>query len=201
MRGCWVVATLFPNGMTILLPIDFGKCPLEALEFVNGLASWGGTTVTLVHVVTLNILAPEPRIYDELAAEARLYLGRLAEKYLPAATEVSTRVRFGNFVEELVKQSRAEVVDLIVLSNYESSSSGRFRAIWKRKRGGVSSSIKQIVEQANGNVIVVAAKKHVDCEKLWGRPAAPQSQRRSKSQAEFFSEGPAVRSTFWYRCS
>jgi nucleotide-binding universal stress UspA family protein len=164
------------------------------------LASWGGTTVTLVHVVTLNILAPESRLYDELAAEARLYLGRLAEKYLPAAAKVSIRVRFGNFVEELVEQSRAEAVDLIVLPNYETSSSGRFRAIWKRERLGVSSSINRIVEQGNGNVIVVAAKKHVDCEKMWGRPPVPQSQRRSMSQAEFFSEDPAVRPSIRYQC-
>ena len=57
----------------ILLPIDVRKFPLEVFSFINGLAPRCNFSVTLLHVLTLNILPPESRLYDELAAEARFF--------------------------------------------------------------------------------------------------------------------------------
>ena len=39
----------------ILLPLDIRKCPLDVFSVVNGFAKYPGATVTLLHVVTLNI--------------------------------------------------------------------------------------------------------------------------------------------------
>ena len=52
-------------------------------------------TVILLHVVHLNILSPEARIYDELVADARHYLERLARDYLADIPGVQVRVRIG----------------------------------------------------------------------------------------------------------
>jgi len=155
----------------ILLPIDIRKCPLEIFPFVNDLAARCDTIVTLLHVVTLNILAPESRIYDELAAEAHFFLECLAQEYLPAAASTSIRVRFGRPADEVINQSREEIVDLIVLPNDGSSLLRRLSSVWKRcSNTMVSPLVEKLVREANCAVIVFSAKGHLDCETAWGRP-------------------------------
>ena len=115
----------------LLLPIDVTKCPLEVFEVVNGLARRAETTVVLLHVVTLNILAPENRVYEELHAEALSYLQRLAHLHLaPEATPVF-RVRFGSAAEAILAEARAENVDLIILPAPAGSVWTRLTAFWK----------------------------------------------------------------------
>ena len=115
----------------LLLPIDVAKCPLEVFEVVKGLARRAETTVVLLHVVTLNILAPENRVYEELHAEALSYLQRLAHLHLaPEATPVF-RVRFGSAAEAILEEARAENVDLIILPAPAGSVWTRLTAFWK----------------------------------------------------------------------
>jgi len=58
----------------ILLPIDLARCPPEALHFVNRVIRRYDAEVILLYVMTLNIVAPESRVYAELAEEARQHL-------------------------------------------------------------------------------------------------------------------------------
>jgi len=53
-----------------LVPLDVGESALDALVFVNGLAAQRRMTIVLLHVIKLNILAPESRVYLELEGEA-----------------------------------------------------------------------------------------------------------------------------------
>jgi nucleotide-binding universal stress UspA family protein len=187
----------------ILLPIDTRKCPLEVLALVNGLAAHRDISVTLLNVVTLNILAPETRLYDELAAESRFHLECIAEQYLPAAVSKTVRVRFGKPAEELLKQSREEPVDLIVLPNNGCSF---LRRMISRGKCAFNPSIwpliKRLARQSADDVVVVSSKSHFDCEKIWGRPRQnftrdqplahlmrlPKPAKRAFSQAEGLGE-------------
>jgi len=49
----------------VLLPLGMGECPLDILAFVTGLAARQELTVLLLHVINLNIHAPEGRVYRD----------------------------------------------------------------------------------------------------------------------------------------
>ena len=66
----------------ILLPIDTAKCPLEIFAVANGFACRPEVRVILLHVVNLNIVAPENRVYEELGREVYSHLDRLAQRYI-----------------------------------------------------------------------------------------------------------------------
>lgn len=53
----------------ILVPVDTARCYPEVFGRVNALGSRADVTVVLLHVVTLNIAAPENRVYERLAQE------------------------------------------------------------------------------------------------------------------------------------
>src|ERR1035441_624672 len=95
-----------PEG--ILFPVDVARCPLEVFELVNGLAKRPEVTVILLHVVNLNILAPENRVYEELGQEAQWYLERLANKHVHPLASTITRVRIGNPAEEILAEAKAD---------------------------------------------------------------------------------------------
>jgi nucleotide-binding universal stress UspA family protein len=154
----------------ILLPIDIRKCPLEAFSFVDRLAAHCDTSIILLHVITLNILTPESRLHVELAAEARFYLECLAREYLPDVASTSIRIRYGNFADEVVSQANAENVDFIILPNDCSSFLARLRRLWQPEPHSAP-LVKKVVAKANSGVVVVAARNHFDCEKVWGRPS------------------------------
>ena len=64
-----------------MVPIDTTKCRPEVFGRVNAFADRPDVTVILLHVLNLNIVAPENRIYEELAQIARWHLERLAREY------------------------------------------------------------------------------------------------------------------------
>src|ERR1035437_10855153 len=100
----------------ILLPLDIRKCPLEVFSVVNGLASHPGATVTLLHVVTLNIAVPEKRIYEELSCGAHWYLERLARGCLRPDIANIIHVRVGKVAKEILAEAAAGNADLIIRS-------------------------------------------------------------------------------------
>ena len=158
----------------ILLPIDVTKCPLEVFELVNGFAKRPGVTVILLHVLNLNILAPENRVYSELGQEALCHLARLANKHVhPIATTV-THVRLGEPAEQILAEAKEEGVDCIILPTYSPSFWNRVKALWKPENGSTISPLAQkIIREAACDVFVVAAKTRLNCEAAWGRPAKP----------------------------
>src|SRR5258707_795989 len=91
----------------ILVPLDLTRCPAEIFSIVKSCADRSGATVILLHVVHLNILSPEARIYDELVADARHYLERLARDYLADIPGLQVRVRIGKLVEGILTEAKA----------------------------------------------------------------------------------------------
>jgi nucleotide-binding universal stress UspA family protein len=155
----------------ILLPVDVTQCPLEALDLVNGLASRPEVTVILLHVVNLNIVAPENRVYDELEREARWHLERLADRYIVPLASTLTHVRTGNLADEILAEASAERADLIIMPSYGPSFWDRLRAVWKPSTGSIVSPLaEKIIRQAPCGVFVAPAKTRVNCERVWGRP-------------------------------
>jgi len=76
----------------VLLPLDIRKCPLEIFPLVEGIARRPEVTVILLHVMHLNIVAPDNRLYREVELEARRHLERLAWHYLPLTTSIILHV-------------------------------------------------------------------------------------------------------------
>src|SRR6266850_3372245 len=116
----------------ILLPVNIRNCPLDVFPLVDRLASRPGAALRLLHVITLNILAPESRIYDELVAEAHSHLERLCREYLPSIAAPVTRVGFGRVVDEISAEVQGEDADLIILPTHEASFAQRLRAVWRK---------------------------------------------------------------------
>jgi nucleotide-binding universal stress UspA family protein len=160
----------------ILLPIDVAKCPLEMFKVVQGLANRPEVTVILLHVVTLNILGAENRVYEELYREAQAHLERLAGLYLPPTGSVKVRVRFGNPAQLILEVARAEKADLIVLPAPGPSLWQRLAALWKRSAGQLFSPVAQrVIRDAACGVFLFTTQTRFNCYKAWGHP--PDARR------------------------
>ena len=170
----------------ILLPLDVRECPLEMFSVVEGCARRPGVTVILLHVIHLNIVALESRVYEELALEARWYLERLAKRYLPPSTSTLFHVRIGKPVEQILGEAKSEEVQLILLPTYGPS-------FWRRaasvlKPGScrmVSPSVERIIRDASCGVFVTNVKTRFDCEKEWGPAPRETSQEVASSWSGF----------------
>jgi nucleotide-binding universal stress UspA family protein len=150
----------------ILLPLDIRKCPLEVFSVVNGLASHPGATVILLHVVTLNIAAPEKGVYEQLGRDAHWYLERLAGQCLRRGVTTSIRVRFGKPADEILAEAEDEGVDLIVLAS-------KLPSFWRCLFAPiVPRIIERVVREATCGVFLTAAKRRFNCEDIWGRPGS-----------------------------
>ena len=155
----------------ILLPIDVAKCPVEVFEAVHGLANRPEVTVILLHVVTLNILAPENRVYEELYREAHSHLERLARLYLPPIASTLIRVRFGNPAQLILAEARAESADLIVMPACGPSLWDRLASLWKRSAGRLLCPIaRQVIQQATCGVFLLTTRTRFNCRQAWGGP-------------------------------
>ena len=178
------------NPECILIPVDIRKCPLEVFSAANGLANQPGATVTLLHVVTLNIGMPEKGVYEALARDAHAHLKRLARGCLRPGITTVTRVRFGKPAEEILTEAAAGNIDLIVLPSYPPSFLRRlFGPILPRV-------VERVIREAPCGVFLTSASSRFNCEKTWGRPGresdtalshlvrTPESQPSAMSLAE-----------------
>ncbi len=148
----------------ILVPLDVAKCPREVFKVVNGFAQRPGVTVLLLHVVNLNIAAPENRVYAELGRSADGHLKRLAEHYVNPRTPARTLVRFGNPAEEVVAAAKEENADLIILP--------RSRApFWRRLFAPfLPKIVVQVIREAPCGVFVMDVQTRLDCNHPWPSP-------------------------------
>jgi nucleotide-binding universal stress UspA family protein len=147
----------------ILLPLDIRKCPLEIISEVNGLAKYPSATVTLLHVVTLNIAVPEKRVYEELSCDARWYLERLARGCLRPDIATIIRVRFGKVAKEILAEATAGNADLIILPCYPPS-------FWSRLFAPLLPQVvEQVIRRAACRVFRARAHDRFNCEEVWGR--------------------------------
>ena len=148
----------------ILVPLDIRKWPVEVFSVANTFAKHPSATVTLLHVVTLNIAAPEKGIYEQLGREAHWHLERLARGCLRPGVTTTTRVRFGKPAEEILAEAADGNVDLIVLASKPPSFWSRFFApILPRV-------VERVIREATCGVFLTTAKKRFNCEEIWSRP-------------------------------
>lgn len=154
----------------VLVPIDTTKCRPGVFSRVNDLASRPGVTFTFLHVLHLNIVAPENRIYEELADTARWHLERLTKRYVRPGVSVRIRIRAGNPVEEILAEAKADDVDLIILPT-----SGR--STWKHGQPSFGKRLfttilpgigERLIRASPWPVLVVHAETCFNCQKRWG---------------------------------
>ena len=155
----------------ILVPINITKCRPEVFELANSFARRAEVTVTLLHVVHLNIVAPENRVYEEFAREAEWYLGRLAKSYLHPRVSTLLRVRTGRPAEEILAEAKSDKADLIILPTGGPTFWRRLTSLWKAPASpSVSPLAAKIIREAPCAVFVAGAKTRFNCERVWGRP-------------------------------
>jgi nucleotide-binding universal stress UspA family protein len=151
------------NAERILLPLDIRKCPLEAFSVVNCCAKYPGATVTLLHVITLNIAAPENRLFEEFGRDARWYLERLARNCLRRDVATTIRVRVGKPAEEILAEAAAGNPDLIVLPCYRPP-------CWNRLLGPILPGVvEQVTRKAPCHVLRASTQDRFNCKDFWGR--------------------------------
>jgi nucleotide-binding universal stress UspA family protein len=149
------------NAERILVPLDIRKCPLEVFSVINGCAKYPGATVTLLHVVTLNIAAPENRVCEELGRDARWYLERLARACLRRDVAAIIRVRVGEPAGEILAEAAAGNTDLIVLPCYRPPS-------WNRLLGPILPGVvEQVTRKAPCHVFRASTHDRFNCEDVW----------------------------------
>src|ERR1035437_9581237 len=147
----------------ILLPLDIRKCPLKVISEVNGLAKYPGATVTLLHVVTLNIAVPEKRVYEELSCGAHWYLERLARGCLRPDIANIIHVRVGKVAKEILAEAAAGNADLIILPCYPPS-------FWSRLFAPILPRVvEQVIREAPCRMFQASAQDRFNCEDIWGR--------------------------------
>lgn len=99
----------------VLVPLDLLRGSPNVLEFVQNLAMESPLSVTLLHVVDVNIALVRPSVYDELCAEAEAALRKLAKLFFGTAKAARVAVRVGNVSDEIVAEAKAGSADMIVL--------------------------------------------------------------------------------------
>ena len=155
---------------TILVPIDIKRCPLDVFELVNGFANQADVTLVLLHVLNVNIMAPDNRVYEELRQEAAGHLARLAVRYVSERVTILIRVRFGNPAKEILAEARAQRADLILLGAGQTS-------VWNRLFAPISCrTVKKVLREAGRGVFLVPVRTRGNCRE--GKDREPLRQPR-----------------------
>jgi len=165
----------------ILLPINVAQCPLKAFGLADYIARSSRVTVILLHVVELNLLASENRVYEELSGAAAGYLARLARAHLDPRISTVIHVRTGSTADQILAEARAAKVDLIILPATQPS-------FWRRVLAPIlAPTIEQIIRKAPCTVLVAKVKTFFNCQKAWGHELrntqAALDDLRSSSEA------------------
>jgi nucleotide-binding universal stress UspA family protein len=183
----------------ILFPIDVARCPLELFTLVNGFAQRPDVTVILLHVVNLNLAAPDTRVYAELGQEALGYLQRLANQYVHPLAATLVHIRTGPLAEQILAEAKAEGVDLIILPTSGPSVWNQLRALWQPGSTPLVGPVAaKVIRQAECGVFVVVAKARFNCRRAWGRLVKP-SHALPESAGPTVCATPAVNGWDWRR--
>jgi nucleotide-binding universal stress UspA family protein len=112
---------------TILAPSDFSAHAAQAVRYACALAERFGARLHLLHVIPDIVPAgPDPMLtpvlppeyYTDMEAQSRATLDDLIEPSWGKATSVTSSVRWGNPVEEIVEEARTAGVDLLVIATH-----------------------------------------------------------------------------------
>jgi nucleotide-binding universal stress UspA family protein len=153
----------------ILLPIDTANCPMEVFAVVKGFACRPEVTVILLHVVNLNIVAPENRVYEELGQEVYWHLCRLAHKYIHPFASTAVRVRAGQPEQEILAEAAEQKAYLIILPSWGPSWWARLTSFWQPQPAAAASGwVRKILRKAPCAVSIVNVNTRFNCQKAWG---------------------------------
>jgi nucleotide-binding universal stress UspA family protein len=153
----------------ILVPLDTARCPVEVFARINALAQRGGVEVELLHVVNLNLAAPDRRVDDEVCAEAQWHLERLREEYVDAGAKVVTRVRMGRPGDEILAEAKEQEADLIVVPTGGSAGGARrtwWSCLWAAVCPGV---VGRLLRYGWFPLLIVHGETWLNCHRRWGR--------------------------------
>lgn len=104
------------TGKRILVPIDLEGGSLDGVKFVAGLATESPVFATLLHVVNLNITAPDTRVYEDLRREKAQRLQTLGQLFFEDQ-QPEARIRFGKPHEQILAEAQASEAELIVMGS------------------------------------------------------------------------------------
>jgi nucleotide-binding universal stress UspA family protein len=136
----------------MMVPLDFSKTSLRALDTAIPLAGKAGARLRLLHAVEpapyaagmegAVLAMPEPT----LVSAAKTNLKRVARRFVPASIRVTSRVERGQAASVIVQTAETEGTDLIVLSTHGHTG-------WNRLL--LASTPDQVVRRAGCPVFVV----------------------------------------------
>jgi nucleotide-binding universal stress UspA family protein len=107
-------------GKRILVPVDLEQDSFDGIKFVASLAGERSVCATLLHVVNLNITAPDRRVYEDLRREKQQRLQALAKLFFNGSMP-EERVRFGKPHEEILAEAEASQAEMIVMGSPKSA--------------------------------------------------------------------------------
>lgn len=111
----------------ILLPTDFSKTSLAAAEYAVNLAMQYGAKIHLLHVMektppilTIRTLdLSREKILESIETDAKVQLDKTVEKIKKHSNvEIITALRKGIDYEEVLKYSKEEKIDVIVIATH-----------------------------------------------------------------------------------
>lgn len=106
----------------ILIPVDFTEKNQRALQIGKQIAEQNKTIVSLLHVVeTIGDMADQEMtaFYDKLKSRSIAKMEPLARQMAADGVQVEQKTVLGKPVQEIVRQSLDESIDLIVLSSHK----------------------------------------------------------------------------------
>src|SRR5580698_8957076 len=99
----------------ILVPLDLMRGPVNALVCAQKMAAEAPLSITLLHVIDLNISPAQPSINEQLAAESRAALQKLARLFFGAEQAARIVARFGVPAVEIIAEAKESEANLIVM--------------------------------------------------------------------------------------
>lgn len=121
----------------ILVPVDFSETSLHAVRLAIAMARSGGGKVHLLHVGTLPLVVSDAAAYgaavpaylleakDQIAAEQKHALEKLAAEEVPEGLLGGVAVREGFPPDEIVEEAKACGADLVVIGTHGRSGISR----------------------------------------------------------------------------
>jgi nucleotide-binding universal stress UspA family protein len=167
----------------ILVPIDLDRHSLDVFKVVNSRVQKGQVVVILLHVLKLNIVLPDNRVYEELTQEAQAQLKQLADRHLDPMASCVSRICSGRPADQIAALANAEHVDWIVLPDYGAPFWVRLKALWKPEtEPPVFGLAKQLLERVSCGVIVVPARNCSNCANAGSREAGQHPSEKGSNR-------------------
>ncbi len=178
----------------LLLPIDVYKCRPAVFDVVNRFARKFQVTAILLHVVTLNVMSPENRVYEELTAEAKSCLRRLSAKYISPDALVFQQVRIGKAAEQILRQASEDSPDLILMTvNRAALRTTPILRKLAQSTANLSRTVHSVLKTAPCDVLVLPLTGEFDCERAFGRLQSTELRSDSHASTERVSRQLPVR--------